>query len=93
MEKRLDVLYYLKEKKNSVTSTVFKIQIYLKPQNIFSSLSGIMNVVLAQVYTSNSRSVGILFSRNLDFKVHDNVSDPEGNFLLHIYQWKIIDSL
>ncbi len=31
---------------------------------------------------SNSRGVAILFSKNLDFKLHGHISDKEGNFLL-----------
>ena len=31
---------------------------------------------------SNCRVVAILFSRNLDFKIHNCISDPEGNYII-----------
>ena len=79
LEKRLDVLNYLKDKQchiyclqdthtTKVTECIFRSQ--WNNECLFSS------------GTSNSRGVAILFSKNSDFKIHDHVSDPDGNFLI-----------
>ena len=42
-----------------------------------------MIVYLAfKIGKSNSRGVAILFSNDLDFTVHNHISDPEGNYII-----------
>ena len=78
MKKILDALNYSKYKQchiyclqgthtTKVTERIFRSQ---------------WNECLFSSGTSNSRGVAILFSKNLDFKIHDHVSDPDGNFLI-----------
>ena len=78
MEKRLAVFNYLKEKKCDIyclqdTHTTKASERFFRSQwnneCIFSS------------GTSNSRGVAILFSKSLDFKIHNYISDPEGNYI------------
>ena len=79
IEKRLDVLNYLKDKKSDIyclqdTHTTKASERFFRSQwnneCIFSS------------GTSNSRGVAILFSKNLGFKIHNHISDPEGNYII-----------
>ena len=79
MEKRVDVLNYLKGKQCQIyclqdTHTTKASESFFRSQwnseCIFSS------------GTSNSRDVAILFSKNLEYKIHNNISDPEGNFII-----------
>ena len=33
-------------------------------------------------YTSNSRGVAILFGKNFEYKIHEQITDNEGNFMI-----------
>ena len=79
IEKRLDVFSYLKEKKCGIyclqdTHTT------KASERIFRSQWN--NECLFSSGTSNSRGVAILFSKNLDFKIHNNIADTEGNYII-----------
>ena len=79
VEKRLDVFNYLKSKQchiyclqdiHSTTSNENYIRLQWGSDCIFSS------------GTSNSRGVAILFSKNVEYKVHNKITDNEGNYLI-----------
>ena len=79
LEKRLDVLNYLKDRKCDIyclqdTHTTKSSERLFRSQwnsdCIFSS------------DTSNSRGVSILFRQNLAYRIHEHISDPEGNYLI-----------
>ena len=79
MEKRLDVLNYLKKK---------QCQIYClqdthttkMSENFFRSQWN--SECLFSSGTSNARGVAILFDKNLDYKIHNHISDPDGNYII-----------
>ena len=79
IEKRLDLFNYLKTKNcdiyclqdvHSTTSTENFIESQWGSHCLFSS------------HSSNSRGVAVLFNKNIDYKVHNHISDPEGNYLI-----------
>ena len=79
MEKRLDVLNNLKDRKCDIyclqdTHTTKSSERLFRSQwnsdCIFSS------------GTSDSRGVSILFRQNLAYRIHEHISDPEGNYLI-----------
>ena len=79
MEKRLDVLNYLKKK---------QCQIYClqdthttkMSENFFRSQWN--SECLFSSGTSNARGVAILFDKNLDYEIHNHISDPDGNYII-----------
>ena len=75
IEKRRDLFNYLKEK--SVISFVSKTHIQQKHLRFFRSQWN--NECLLSSGTSNSRGVAILFSKNIDFKINNSISDQDGN--------------
>ena len=79
MEKRLDLFNYLKQKQCQIyclqdTHTTKTSENFFRSQwnseCLFSSGS------------SNARGVAILFSKNLEYEIHNHISDPEGNYLI-----------
>ena len=79
VEKRLDVFNYLKSKQcdifclqdiHSTPSTQSFIESQWGAKCLFSS------------YSSNSRGVAVLFNKNMDFQVHNHISDPGGNYII-----------
>ena len=79
IEKRLDVFNYLKAKNcdlyclqdiHSTTSTENFIESQWGGRCLFSS------------HSSNSRGVAVLFNKNIDYQVHNHISDPDGNYLI-----------
>lgn len=79
MEKRLDVLNYLKEKKCDIyclqdTHTTKTSERFFRSQW--------NNECLFSSGTSNSRGVAILFSKDIDFKINNSISDQGGNYII-----------
>lgn len=79
MEKRLDVLNYLSEKKCDIyclqdTHTTKGSERFFRSQW--------NNDCLFSSGTSNSRGVAILFSKHTDYKIHNYTSDPQGNYIV-----------
>ena len=79
LEKRLDVLNYLKDKKCDIyclqdTHTT------KSSERLFRSQWN--NDCLFSSGTSNSRGVSILFRKNLVYSIHEHISDPEGNYII-----------
>ena len=79
MEKRLDVFNYLKEKKCDIiclqdTHTTKTSERFFRSQW--------NNECLFSSGTSNSRGVAILFSKNIDFKINNSISDQDGNYII-----------
>ena len=79
MEKRLDVLNYLKDKKCNIyclqdTHTT------KSSERLFRSQWN--NECLFSSGTSNSRGVSILFRKNLAYTINEHISDPGGNFTI-----------
>ena len=79
VSKRLDVFNYLKSKQcdiyclqdiHSTTASEKFIESQWGNRGLFSSFS------------SNSRGVAIVFNTNVDYKVHNYINDPEGNYLI-----------
>ena len=79
IEKRLDVFIYLKEK--SVISFVSQTHMQQKHLSVFFR-SQWNNECLFSSGTSNSRGVAILFSKNIDFKINNSISDQVGNYII-----------
>ena len=80
LPKRSDVLNYLKER---------KCHIYCLQDTHFSPgvdekfvRSRWNSDCYFSSFKSNARGVAILFAKNLEYKVHNSISDPDGNFLL-----------
>ena len=40
------------------------------------------NECICSSVASNSRGVGIFFNKNIDFKIHSHISDPDGNYII-----------
>ena len=79
IEKRLDVFNYLKSKQCDIYCL----------QDIHSTVGSEMfiesqwgNRCLFSSFSSSSRGVAILFSKTVDYTVHDYINDPEGNYLI-----------
>ena len=80
LPKRTDVFNYLKEK---------KYHIYCLQDTPFAPgadeklvRSRWNNDCYFSSYKSNARGIAILFAKNFEYKVHNSISDPNGNFLL-----------
>ena len=80
IEKRLDLFDYLKSKQCHIyclQDTHFTPALDKFIQSQWDN-----NGCLFSSYRSNARGTCILFSKNVDYKVHDHLSDPEGNYLI-----------
>ena len=80
LPKRTDVFNYLKEK---------KYHIYCLQDTHFAPgadeklvRSRWNNDCYFSSYKSNARGIAILFAKDFEYKVHNSISDPNGNFLL-----------
>ena len=75
-------MYLIISTKEIVTSTVYKIHTLVLElmKNLFD-LVGIVTVILVLLGQMQG-GVAILFAKNLEYKVHNSISDPDGNFLL-----------
>ena len=78
-EKRNDLFHYLKSKKCHIYC--------LQDVHFTKPMENILHSewqydCLFSFGISNSRGVAILFSNDLDFTVHQHISDPEGNYII-----------
>ena len=80
MEKRVDVFDYLKAK-NCHIYCLQDVHSTQQTEKFIQTQWG-NNKCIFSSGTSNKRGVAILFKKNLDFTIHNHLSDPEGNFII-----------
>ena len=79
IQKRHDVFNYLKSKQHHIYC--------LQDVHFVKSMENIIHTewqydCLFSFGKSNSRGVAILFSKDLDFTIHNHISDPLGNYII-----------
>ena len=78
-EKRLDVFNYLKSKQCDIYC-LQDVHSNIATEQSFEKLWD--NRCLFSSFSSNARGVAILFSKTIDYTIHDYISDPQGNYLI-----------
>ena len=80
IEKRLDILEYLKDKK----SHIYCLQdIHFTEENEMNIKDqwGKSNCIFSN-YKSNARGFAILFGKDIDYKIHTKITDDNGNYII-----------
>ena len=80
IEKRLDVFNYLKAK-NCDIYCLQDVHSTQQTEKFIQTQWGNNNCLFSSG-TSNKRGVAILFNKSIDFVIHNQCSDPEGNYII-----------
>ena len=78
-QKRIDVINILKSK-NCDIYCIQDVHCTKATENFIRAQWGYECIFSSK--SSNSRGVGILFNKNVDYKIHDYISDNEGNYII-----------